>query len=464
MITDRQETGQRKRSDSDTVDHHDLQSHVQVDEFRQFTKEEIEQSIPVRFEKIVRLYPDRVAVKVRNQVVTYSQLNAMANRVGHSIVAQRGTEPEPVGLLFEKGVPLMAAMLGVLKTGKFFVLLDRSFPKARIATVLKDSQATFVVTDQQDVSFTEQVAGGGCDVIELINQSTSSDDLTLPISPKAFALIYHTSGSAGRPKSVVQTHQNILHDVMLRANAYHVCQHDRLCLLSSGTASTVLNVFLALLDGAALLPFDTKKEGVIRLVSWLSEEKISICWISSPLFRKLAEAITGSEEFPDLRLIRLASEGVYKVDVDLYKKVFPAKCMLANGLSSSESGLLRTYLIDHKTEIAGNDVPVGYPVEDNELLLLDDEGNEVGFNQVGESLSGVNSCPLAIGIDSTSPKPSSSPTQKAVRSDFIIRETWVSCFLTVALSTRGERIFASRFAVTGSTSRRSKRSCVTLRQ
>jgi len=54
------------------------------------------------------------------------------------------------------------------------------------------------------------------------------------------------------------------------------------------------------------------------------------------------------------------------------------------GLSSSEAGQLSTYLIDHKTEIGGNEVPVGYPVADKEILLLDDEGKQVGFDDVGE--------------------------------------------------------------------------------
>ena len=87
------------------------------------------------------MYPDRIAVKTGNEVVTYSELNAMANRVAHAIVARRGTEAEAVAILLDKGARLMAAMLAVLKAGKFFVLLDRSSPKARLADILEDSQA-----------------------------------------------------------------------------------------------------------------------------------------------------------------------------------------------------------------------------------------------------------------------------------------------------------------------------------
>jgi acyl-coenzyme A synthetase/AMP-(fatty) acid ligase/acyl carrier protein len=146
----------------------------------------------------------------------------------------------------------------------------------------------------------------------------------------------------------------------------------------------VTTTFLALLNGAALFPFEVQKEGVSHLTHWLSQEKISILWISSPPFRNFAGTLTGKEKFPDVRVIRLTSEAVYKTDFDLYKKYFSPDCVMTNGLSSTETGFLRLNVVDHNAEIAGTEVPVGYPVEDKEILLLDDEGREVGFNQVGE--------------------------------------------------------------------------------
>jgi hypothetical protein len=127
---------------------------------------------------------------------------------------------------------------------------------------------------------------------------------------------------------------------------------DRFSLLASGTSNSVVNTFIALMQGAALLPFDVQKEGVLRLAGWLLQERISLSWISSPLFRNLAETLTGKETFPDLRLIRLASEAAYKTDVDLYKKYFSPNCILASGMSSTETGPLTEYFIDHKTEIS----------------------------------------------------------------------------------------------------------------
>jgi amino acid adenylation domain-containing protein len=354
--------------------------------FVEFARAEVEQSIPSRFEKIVSRYPDRVAIQTNNHVLTYAELNATANRIARTILQQQGDTAEAIGLLCEKSAALMAAMLGVLKAGKFFVLLDPSFPESRNAALLEDSQAGLLVTDRQHASLARRVASSRCPQKELesIDPGIPAKDLRLPISSKALAFITYTSGSTGQPKGLVQNHRNILHDVMLRANTYHICERDRVSLLASSTSNAIKNVFYTLLNGAMLLPFDVQKEGATRLASWLSQERISVCRISSPLFRNLTETLTGNERFPDLRLIQLASDVIYKSDIDLCKRYFSPDCMVATGISSSETGLMRDYLIDSRTDIAGSEVPVGYAVEGKEVLLLDDAGKEVGFNEVGE--------------------------------------------------------------------------------
>ena len=111
--------------------------------FIEFKKEEIEQSIPERFERIVRMYPDRIAVKAKNQTLTYQELNRSANRIANAILAERGNSAEPLGLLFKGRVAMIAAILGTLKAGKFYVPLDSSYPKKKNAFVMKDSGASW---------------------------------------------------------------------------------------------------------------------------------------------------------------------------------------------------------------------------------------------------------------------------------------------------------------------------------
>jgi hypothetical protein len=161
---------------------------------------------------------------------------------------------------------------------------------------------------------------------------------------------------------------------MLWTNLLHVCEHDRLSLLTSGNANAILNSLAVLMNGAALLPFRIQKEGANRLAGWLAEEAISICPISAPLFRSLVFTLTGKEAFPDLRVLRLTSESVYETDVDLYQKYFPASCLLSIALNSSETGLLRACFIDHQSEVTGANAPLGYPVQDKDIRHRSNSG------------------------------------------------------------------------------------------
>ncbi len=355
--------------------------------FVKFKKEEIEQSIPDRFEKQVRRYPDRIAVKTRNDELTYDGLNQAANRVARAILTQRGTGEEPIALLLENDVPMIATILGVLKAGKIYVPLDPSLPRARTTYILEDSRAGLIVTDNKNLSSARGLAQ---DTLQLFNideldSSLSSENLGLPISPDTFAWILYTSGSTGQPKGVVQTHRNALHFIMNYTNGFHICADDRLTLLYSCSASAAShNILSALLNGASLYPLDIKREGLARLADWLIQQEITIYNSVPTVFRYFLDTLTGEEKFPNLRLIIMMGEPVYRRDVELYKKHFSQDCIFVNRLGSTETGSIRWYFISKETQITGSNVPVGYSVEDNEILLIDDAGEEVGFNQVGK--------------------------------------------------------------------------------
>jgi len=138
------------------------------------------------------------------------------------------------------------------------------------------------------------------------------------------------------------------------------------------------------LNGSLLLPFHVKKEGAGKLAEWLSRERISLCVIAPPLFRTLCETLTGNNNFPDMRIMRSGSAAVYKRDVELFRSRFASHCVFVNSLSASETGMLTRYVVDAQTEIHGNEIPIGYPVQDKEVWLLDDQGQEVGIGELGE--------------------------------------------------------------------------------
>ena len=352
--------------------------------FVEYRKEEVEQSIPDRFEKIVHQNPNQIAVKTANRTLTYDELNKAANRLAHAILARRGEGQEAVALFLELGVPLIVANLAVLKAGKISLGVDPSSPRSRTAHLLEDSQAALIVTNSKSDSTAREWAKSEKRLINMdeLDSRMNDENLKFSIPPDAYAYIRYTSGSTGQAKGGVKTHRHVLHAVMNFTNYFHISADDRLTLL--GRDSLGKHVFEALLNGAALCPVDIKEEGLVPLADWLIQEEVTVYKSFPTAFRHFVSTLSGRENFPKLRLIRLESEPVYKRDVELYKKHFSSHCLFANSFSSTETGPICLFFIDKNTEISGSLIPVGYPVEDIEILLLDALGKQVGFNQPGE--------------------------------------------------------------------------------
>ncbi len=350
--------------------------------------EDAEQSVPNRFEEQVAKYPNRLAIKTRNHALTYDELNKVANRVARAIIEQCGKKrEEPVAVIFDHDAPLVIAILGALKAGKTCVVLDPSYPEARASHILEDAGASLIVTNTNNVALARKFARPDHQLFNIddIDANVSAENLGLSISPDAFAFILYTSGSTGQPKGVIQNHRNVIHNALRYASGCRIGSEDRVTLLASlGTGQGTPTAFSALLSGATLYPLAIKQEGVAGLSIWLSTEEITV-YISTPtLFRNFVGTLTGQEEFPKLRTIRLGAEKIRKSDVELYKRYFPSHCTLAIFLSATEAGNLCQYFVDKKTEIAGEIVPAGRPADGMEIVLLDDSGKEVGLDGIGE--------------------------------------------------------------------------------
>jgi amino acid adenylation domain-containing protein len=354
--------------------------------FIEFPVEDVVTSIPARFEKIVSAYPDHLAVKTPVDELTYDELNGAANHVAHTVVDQAGSESQPVALLFEQGIQIIVAMLGVLKAGHFFVLLDPSLPKEKMAAVLAKSQARLVLSDARNLPMANEVAVGGlkCVDYESLSRCANSGNYELSLIPQMFSYVVYTSGSTGEPKGVIWNHQNLLHHVMVITNTYHICNADKISLMTSQSGAALAIMAHALLNGATLYLYDVQRSGVSELGDWLSREQISIWFMPSPLLRTLAASMKVPNHFTDLRLIHLRSDTAHESDIELCKKFLPPQGVIANGLSMTETGTIRINLLDQGTKISGDEVPIGFPVEDKEVILMDDDGKEVGFDEVGE--------------------------------------------------------------------------------
>ncbi len=347
--------------------------------FIAFSGQAIEQSIGSRFREQATRYPDNTAVKTKNEQWTYTQLERLSNRVANAILALRGEGEERVALFFRHGASMIAAMLGVLKAGKTYVPLDPAHPLPRINRLIADSTAAAVLTDIEDFS-TEQAQ-----VIRFAENERFDADPPPAISPDRIAYILYTSGSTGEPKGVVQTHRNVLAQVRNYSNNLHLCADDRLTFVSSyGVDAAVQDIFGALLNGAAVYPVSVREHGIEALVDCLVEQEITVFHSAPTIFRHLVNALTGMEHLEKIRLVVLGGEAVYRRDVDFFRAHFPPDCLLVNGYGLTESTMVLQCFIDSKTMLVRDAVPVGYPVDDIEVLLLNDAGQPADVYCPGE--------------------------------------------------------------------------------
>ncbi len=366
--------------------------------FVTFAKEEIKQTIQERFEKQVSSYPGNIAIKSRKESWTYQELNHQANQIGRAVLAASGGGEGRIALLLNHDQWMVAGILGVLKAGKTYVPLDASYPRQRLREILEDAEAAGLLTNNTNLRFAEDLIKAGLPLINLdrLDASTPGDDLQVQCTPDSLAYILYTSGSTGKPKGVVQNHRNVLHHLRSYTNNLHICAGDKLTLLSSyAVDAAVMDIFGAVLNGATLCPIDLRTEALTLLLERLNEEEITIYHSTPTVYRYFVNTLREQEVCPSIRLVVLGGEEVQKRDFELYRKHFSPLCLFVNGLGPTESTVSLQYFVNQQTEITHEAVPVGHPVENTEVSLFNEAGEQVAIYGVGEII--IKSPHVALG-------------------------------------------------------------------
>jgi thioesterase domain-containing protein/acyl carrier protein len=218
--------------------------------------------------------------------------------------------------------------------------------------------------------------------VERAVANTDTTDPDLSYEPDRPIYIYYTSGSTGAPKGVFDDHRNVLHNILRYTNTLAIGTDDRLSLIQSPSFSgTVSSLFSALLNGAAIYPFDLRSEGVSALSRFIRSEKLTIFHSVPSIFELL---VATGDRLPGLRLIRLEGDQAFKRHVKLFQENFSPPCVLVNGLGATETGLTRQFFIETDRSISGDAIPIGFATPGMGTLILSPEGGELPSGEVGE--------------------------------------------------------------------------------
>ncbi|MCX6584872.1 MAG: amino acid adenylation domain-containing protein, partial [Candidatus Aminicenantes bacterium] len=300
------------------------------------------ESISLAFENQVNKTPDRIAIKVRDALFTYGELNRYAGRIAYLIEDKLKRSCERVGLLFEHGYDMIAAIIGTLKAGKVYAPLSVFYPVKRLSYMLSDSESSFLLTNAQNMPLAVELAEENhieIGEVDGLNRNGGAVLVEKPgITGDSPAYILYTSGSTGNPKGVLQTHENVLYFIEQYTNDLAITPNDRMTLFSSfAHDAAVMDIYGALFNGAALYPLNINNDAdMASLAGWLKKQGITI-WHSVPtVFRYFVNTVDINDLFPRMRLIVLGGEAVRRHDIEMHREFFP-HATLCNLYGQTES-------------------------------------------------------------------------------------------------------------------------------
>ncbi|GAB3489870.1 non-ribosomal peptide synthetase [Amycolatopsis cihanbeyliensis] len=338
-------------------------------------------TIIAAFAAISAASPDAPAVIADDGELSYGRLAAGATAVAERVRRQR---PEgPVALLCRHGATTIGGILGSLLAGHPYVPLDPTFPRGRLAYQLADSGAGLLLTDEDNRSFAEEVAGEAPSrpvVVDIdpalnIESTVDRDRLVSPAAPDDPAYLLYTSGSTGKPKGVWQSQRNVVFGARNHIRRFTITPADRTSVLTSfGFDMAVTDTFSALLSGAAAVPIDVRSSGLARLATLLAERGVTIYHSTPTVYRYLLAGPGREEELTDIRVVLLGGEEVTARDVRLCREHLGPECVFVNGYGTTEVSFIAQHHLPPSAPVPDGIVPVGRPLDGIEVLLLDGEG------------------------------------------------------------------------------------------
>jgi amino acid adenylation domain-containing protein len=336
------------------------------------------------FEAHAKVTPQKIAVEETEYQLTYEKLDYRANQLAHYL-QKLGVKPNtPVGVVLERSIDMIVAILGVLKAGGAYLPLDPAYPQDRLAFMLADTQAPIVLTHKKLADSLPRHDAKTV-FIDAEWDVIASEDCTPPnvrTVPKNLAYVIYTSGSTGVPKGVLVSHRNLVHSTTARFYFYEK-NVDRFLLLSSFTFdSSMVGIFWTLCQGGTLvLPPHRIELDMQQLAATITAHQISHILTLPSLYAILLEEVD-TAQLVSLRNVIVAGEECRGELVDRHYTRLP-QAALFNEYGPTEGTVWSTaYKIPANFE--GHRVPIGRPIPNMQTYILDSHNHLAPIGVAGE--------------------------------------------------------------------------------
>ncbi len=319
------------------------------------------------FEEQVNKTPNQIAVVFGHTKLTYKELNLRANWLA-SILKERGAGSESiVAIMVQRSIESIVGMLAILKAGGAYLPIDPGYPDERKCYMLQDSGARVLLTTSDlDPVFGVQVP----ETVFLDKHSPcQAEDIEAGCTgaPNHLAYIMYTSGSTGKPKGTMVEHRNVVR-LVKNTNYIQFTQEDR--ILQTGAIvfdACTFEIWGALLNGLSLY---LAEEHVIldakKLQNVLLENKITILWLTSPLFNQLSDK--SPEMFAGLKFLLVGGDTLSPRHINHVMEKCP-NLKIINGYGPTENTTFSTcFPIDRIYE---ESIPIGKPISNSTAYIVD---------------------------------------------------------------------------------------------
>ena len=354
--------------------------------FEPFPAAAMDGSVADRFDAIARRCPGELAASDRERSLTYGELRAMAASIS-GMIAAAGARPGPVAILLANEARYAAAMLGVLAAGRAYVPLDAHHPIERNRQIAQHSEAATVVSAGSAADTASAIFAGALPVID-IDSLNDSEAAASPVRPRPddIANITYTSGSTGRPKGVYQNHRGLLHDITQSTNTLRLSPADRtIAFHSPSFLHGTRIIFGALLNGGSVHMLRPSEIGAVGIADEIRARRITVFRAVASLFTSVAATLAAGERLDSLRLVYLGGDRVAWGDFDAFRRACRPDAVFGVHLSSTEcSTVYLQWLIDERRRSFGGRLPIGRPLADRTVSLVDEGGSPVEPGEVGE--------------------------------------------------------------------------------
>ncbi len=340
------------------------------------------------FEAQVEKIPSDVALIFENQRLTYQKLNSRANQLGHYLQLQ-GIKPDTVvGVYMEQSLEMVVALIAILKAGGAYLPLDPAYPKERLAFMLADAQVSVLLTQQH---LGNQLPPHQAQLLSIDTEDSaytdySTQNLVIDVKPENLAYVIYTSGSTGKPKGVMNTHQGLCNRLLWMQDAYQLTSSDRVLQKTPFSFDvSVWELFWTLLAGAVLVIAKPGGHQEPRyLVELISQRQITVLHFVPSMLQVFLE----EKEHRKCKSIKRVICSGEALSLNLQQRFFQSFDAELHNLYGPTEASIDVTAWCCKSVYNENIVPIGRPIANTQIFILDQHLQPVPIGVPGELFIG----------------------------------------------------------------------------